>query len=199
MLQEVAMVEDDLEALLETEEAAYRNFFDLLEGTSETYGGVPKPSYIPRFPKPSYIPCPFSELVSPTKSAMPAFSSTVESFYTELAEESVDACDAILAQRLLEVFTKQDNDELRDYVKKKNAQTINRLVQIQSEQRKLGSQLEKNGERSSEKARAFARLIEATNAGDQQDLPLLEFPSTGGRCYVTNPFCQKEFDQRSPN
>jgi hypothetical protein len=176
MLQEVAMVEDDLEALLQIEEAAYRNFFDLLEGTYETYGGVPKPSYIPRPP---------SELVSPTKSTVPAFSSTVESFYTELAEESVDACDAILAQRLFEVFTKQDNDELRDYVNKKNVQTINRLVQIQSEQRKLGSQLERRGGWSSEKALEFARLVEATNSGDQQEVPLLEFPSTGGRCYVT--------------
>ena len=193
MLQEVAMVEDDLEAQLRNEEAAYRNFLDLLEGTFDINDdSVPKPSYVPRSP---------SDLVSPTRSTVPACSSTtsIACMDTELVGESVHACDAILARRLFDVFVKQDHDELRNYINQKNVETINRLVQIESEQRKIGSQLEKRtGGRSSKKALEFALMaLEAQNVkgraaedtllspGAPQEVPLLEFPSTGGRCYVT--------------
>jgi hypothetical protein len=181
LLQDAKAAHEAFESQLQQVEESYFQFIHMLDDTYRRYG----------LETPEFMPRPATILELPVAQAHPPGFTTLAA--VACSEENIQPDEAV--QRVYAAFRQQDDQELDEHFKKqKQAQVTSRRQQIELEQRKLLRQLEDPQIKTLFTAgNKFATMAsEATNSKgrDRQyyagaKVPLLEFSTSEGMCYVT--------------
>lgn len=180
LLEHAKAAYEDLESQLQQIEESYFQFLHMLDDTYSRY----------ELEKPEFIPRPSTTLELPVVQAHPPGFTMLAA--VACSEENIQPDEAV--QRVYAAFRQQDDQELEQgFQKHKQAQVTHRRQQIKLEQRKLLRQLEDPQIKTLCMAgKKFASLPQATNSmgRDRQyfagaKVPLLEFSTSEGMCYVT--------------
>jgi hypothetical protein len=181
LLEDAKAVHQDFESQLQLIEESYFQFLHMLDDTYTRY----------ELEKPEFIPRPSTVLELPVAQAHPPGFTMLAA--VACSEENIQPDEAV--QRVYAAFRQQDDQELEQVFKKqKQALVTNRRQQIELEQLKLVRQLEDARVKTLFSAgKKFAtQALQATNSmgRDKQGfsvakVPLLEFSTSEGMCYVT--------------
>jgi hypothetical protein len=181
LLEDAKAAHEDFERQLQVIEESYFQFLHMLDDTYSRY----------ELETPEFIPRTSTTLELPVAQAHPPGFTMLAA--VACSEENIQPDEAV--QRVYAAFRQQDDQELEEVFKKqKQAQVTNRRQQIELEQRKLLRQLEDPQIKTLFTAgKKFAsQANQATNSmgRDKQyfsgaKVPLLEFSTSEGMCYVT--------------